>query len=154
MSTCSSSLGNFEKRIKSLILSYFSFPKNSAFFCNRLVLISFFCVAFFGSRYWKDFFDFFDINLTKLKNLRVTVSLVSLILAWSLYLSSIFQIFKIGIFVKYSVNFLAIWSLQEINLSPSTKWILECFVTYPGDNSIISYILSIKIAIKILFIIS
>ena len=69
---------------------------------------------------------------------------------WSLYSSSICKvescsdesghlyplhsIFKIGIFIKYSLNLLAIRSSREIILLSSTKLILECFVTY-ADRS-------------------
>ena len=96
------------------------------------------------------FFDFFDVNLTELKNLRVVFALINLILEWSLNLSSIFRIgpcsdesvylyplldiFKIGRLIKYSLNFLTIWPSRETILSSSTKLILEYFITF-SDRS-------------------
>ena len=65
MSACFSSLGNFEERIESLMSSHVYFAKKSTFFFSRLVLISSFCAAFFGSRLWK-YFCQFDVNLTEL----------------------------------------------------------------------------------------
>ena len=83
-----------------------------------------------------------------LKNL--LLALLDLALGWSLYFSSIIKmgtcsyesghlypllaIFKIGIFIKYSLKFLAICLSREIILSSSTKLILECFVTF-SDRS-------------------
>ena len=55
MSACFSSLGNFEERIESLMSSHVYFAKKSTFFFSRLVLISSFCAAFFGSRLCKVF---------------------------------------------------------------------------------------------------
>ena len=55
MSASFSSLGNFEERIESLMSSNVYFAKKSEFFFCRLVLITSFYVALFGSRLWKDF---------------------------------------------------------------------------------------------------
>ena len=131
MSACFSLLGNFEEWTESLMSSHVYFAKNSTFFFSRLVLISFFCVAFFGSRLWKVFLTSSMSIWWNLKTWRVI--LINLILRWSLYLSSIFKIwscsdewehlyplfgiFKIGMFIKYSLNVWAIWSSREINKS-------------------------------------
>ena len=55
MSTCFSSLGNFEERVESLMSSHVYFAQKSTFFFSRLVLISSFCAAFFESRLGKFF---------------------------------------------------------------------------------------------------
>ena len=57
------------------MLSRVYFAKKPAIFFGRLVLISSFCEAFFGSSPWKDFFYFIGVNLTELKNLRIVFSL-------------------------------------------------------------------------------
>ena len=146
MSACFSSLGNFEERIESLMSSHVYFAKKSTFFFSRLVLISSFCAAFFGSRLWKVFW-LLRCHLTKLKNWELFLSLISLILGWPLYLPSILKIesfslypllgiFKIGMLIKYSLNFLAIWSWREIILSSSNQLLLECFVTFLDRNGL------------------
>ena len=137
MSACFSSLGNFEERIESLMSSHVYFAKKSTFFFSRLVLISSFCAAFFGSRLWKVFLTSSMSIWWNLKTLELFLVLIYLILRWSLYLSSIFKtgscsdecghlypllcIFKIGMFMKYLLNFLPIWSSRQIILSSSTS---------------------------------
>ena len=148
MSACFSSLGNFE----SLMSSHVYFVKKSTFFFSRLVLISSFCAVFFGSRLWKAFLTSSMSIWRNLKTLELLLVLINLILGRSLYLSSIFKIgscsdecghahpllarFKIWMLVKYSLNYLAIWSSREIILSSSTKLVLECFVTFSDKNSL------------------
>ena len=159
------------------MLSHVCFARKYAFFFSRLVLVSSFCGAFLGSGFWKGFLTFLILIRLNLKTWEIFLALINLILGWSLYLPSIFKIgscsdecghlypllviFKIEIFLKYSLNLLAIWSSQKIILSSSTKLRLECFVTFLDkwfDNfsksSVISHNLSIKTAIKILFLIS
>ena len=135
-------------------------------FCKKVS----FCAAFFGSRLWKVFLTSSMSIWRNLKTSELFLALVNLILGWSLYSSSIFKIgscsdecghlyplfgiFKTAMLIKYSLNFLAIWSSLEIISSSSTKLILECFVTFCLKSSIINYNLSIKIAIIILFHIS
>ena len=107
-----------------------------------------FCAAFFGSKPWKDFMSIWQ----NLKTWELFLALINLILAWSLYLSSIYEIgscsdecghlypllaiFKIGMLIKYSLNYLAISSSREIILSSPTKLVLECFVTFSDRNSL------------------
>ena len=50
------------------------------------------------------------------------------------HLYPFFGIIKIGMLIKYSLNFLAILPSREIILSSSTELILECFVTF-SDRS-------------------
>ena len=118
------------------------FAKKSSFFFSILILISF-CAAFFGSSLWK---DFIDINWLNLKTWKLFLAFINVKLGWSLYLSRIFKIgpcsdeswhfypllgiFKIGIFIKYSLNLVAIWAFREIILSSSTKLILEYFEAF------------------------
>ena len=52
------------------------------------------------------------------------------------HLYPLLAIFKIGMLIKYSLNYLAVWSSQEIILSSSTKLVLECFVTFSDRNSL------------------
>ena len=78
------------------------------------------------------------------------LALINFILGWSVYLSGICRIgscsdesghlypllgiFRIGILIKYSLNFLAIWSSREITWSSLSNLILRCFVTF-SDRS-------------------
>ena len=60
-------------------------------------------------------------------------------------------IIKTGILIKYSLNFLAIWSSRKIILSSSTKLILECFVTFSDRNGLTVFqnvLLSITILVS------
>ena len=125
-----------------------AFCKKSTFLFSRFVFYIIFCAAFFGLKPWKDFMSIWR----NLKTWELFLALINLILAWSLYLSSIYEvgscsdecghlypllaIFKIGMLIKYSLNYLAISSSREIILSSPTKLVLECFVTFSDRNSL------------------
>ena len=86
MSACFSSMGNFEERIESLMISHVHFVKNTTFFFSRFVLISSFCGAFFGSRFWKVFLTSLILIWQNLKTWELLLALINLILGLSLYL--------------------------------------------------------------------
>ena len=106
---------------------------------------------FLGQNFGKIFVSSMSI-WRNFKTWELFLALINLILRWSVYLSSIFKIgscsdecehlypllgiFKIRMLIKYSVNFLGIWSSREIILSSSTKLILECFVTFSNRSGL------------------
>ena len=91
MSACFSLMGNFEEWIESLILSHVHFAKKSTFFFNRFVLISSFCGALFGSRFWKVFLISLILIWQNLKTWELLLALINLILGLSLHLPIIIK---------------------------------------------------------------
>ena len=128
--------------------SHVYFAKSVHFSLVDSFFTSSFVQLFFGLKPWKDFMSIWR----NLKTWELFLALINLILTWSLYLPSIFKIgscpdecghlypllaiFKIGMLIKYSLSYLAIWSSREIILSSSTKLVLECFVTFSGRNNL------------------
>ena len=76
-----SSLGNFEERIESLMLSHLYFAKKTTFFFSRLVLISSFCVASFRLILWKDFLTSSISIWLNLKTWELFLAVINLYLA-------------------------------------------------------------------------
>ena len=111
LSACLSLLGNFEEQIESLMSSHVYLAKKSTFFFSRLVLISYFCAAFFESRLCKVFLTSLLSISRNLKTWELFLALISLILGWSLYFSSIFKIGSCSYECGHSYQLLGIFKI-------------------------------------------